>query len=106
MSASVEIADPGGELWRYALKRLTPGLALARYALTKEATGDAYEVRLDRAGAWSCSCPAWQYRNARNREFHRGSCKHVAFVADVHRLLTALSDAPPPRPSVFTLAAH
>lgn len=98
--AKVEIADSRGECHAYALRRLPPGLHVARYAILREDTGAAYEVRLGRGGAWSCSCPAWLFRHAPNRRHHAGSCKHVGQVQEIHRLLTQLGE--PEAPHVRT----
>ncbi len=75
-SPRLEIANPAGEVFEYALAKVGNGLGVWACEITKLATGDCYRVAEEAPGRWSCSCPAWKYCRVRPH-----TCKHTRVVA-------------------------
>jgi|SRR5579885_3413892 hypothetical protein len=77
-TARLEISDPKGEIWEYALAKVGNGLGVWACEVTKIETGDCYRVAEETPGRWQCSCPAWKYCRTRPH-----TCKHCRTVANL-----------------------
>ena len=60
--ASLEIADPQGEIFSYRFRLVPPGLSVWALEVTRADTDNTYRVEELSPGRWTCSCPAEMYR--------------------------------------------
>jgi len=49
---------------------------------SKSATSSVYDVICDDEGVWTCTCPDFMYRSAKNQSHYGSYCKHVAACID------------------------
>lgn len=80
-----EIADAAGEFHDYGLARADP----RTYLVTRKDSNKTYTVALC-GKTWTCSCPAFEFRNSRSRVHLRGTCKHCVTVAEIDQILRAI----------------
>lgn len=90
--ATVEIADPEGEVYSYAAAAAPEGLDEWACTLRRTDTGATHRLAVNGRGRWRCSCLDNVYRNRRHRSRGRGApCKHLEAVMNLKRFLDSLS---------------